>query len=266
MEKKAPVKTGTGTLSSLGKSGMQMGTTKTTTLAPVGGAPAPTPAQAAPKPVGNEKKEKSREDIINEKQISQVEKDGLKHVFSMLEYSVSVKGKPVGQGYFTAREVALMLSKLGLELSKEDIDLMIWEVDENLDGKVDWYEYELMYKRCIYDETGLEPKSLFNMVQFLMYVKDNKTNREGHFVITEEDTLELIIVRKGRAALEEELEAIFGRDDIRSNTGEEKELTFAEYLERVNKRALQMRKELEKKTKQAYMRPPESKKKKDEDN
>lgn len=28
---------------------------------------------------------------------------------------------------------------------------MIWEVDENLDKKVDEKEYELMYKKCIED-------------------------------------------------------------------------------------------------------------------
>ena len=61
---------------------------------------------------------------------------------------------------------------------KHEIDLvsenMIWvfyiyiiikkEVDENLDKQVDEKEFELMYKRCIYDKTGLEPKSLFYMV------------------------------------------------------------------------------------------------------
>lgn len=30
---------------------------------------------------------------------------------------------------------------------------MIWEVDEDLNEKVNWYEFELMYKRCIYDKT-----------------------------------------------------------------------------------------------------------------
>ena len=41
---------------------------------------------------------------------------------------------------------------------------MIWEVDENLDERVDFHEFKLMYKRCNYDDTGLEPRSLFNLV------------------------------------------------------------------------------------------------------
>lgn len=46
-----------------------------------------------------------------------------------------------------------------------------------------------MYKRCIFDKTGLEPRNLFNLVQFLMY------DLAGRGKITVEDTLELIYVR-----------------------------------------------------------------------
>lgn len=42
---------------------------------------------------------------------------------------------------------------------------MIWEVDENLDGYVDWEEFQLMYFRNMHDTTGLEPFELFNIVQ-----------------------------------------------------------------------------------------------------
>ena len=45
------------------------------------------------------------------------------------------------------------------------------EVDENLDGRVNEKEFELMYKKCIEDQQGLEPRNLFNLVQFLMFCK-----------------------------------------------------------------------------------------------
>ena len=48
---------------------------------------------------------------------------------------------------------------------------MIWEVDENLDGKIDKIEFELMYKKCIEDQFYLEPNRLFLLTMFLMYSK-----------------------------------------------------------------------------------------------
>ena len=74
-----------------------------------------------------------------------------------------------------------------------------------MDGKVDKHEFDLMFRRCVNDDTGLEPKGLFNLVQFMMY------DRHRHRKITEEDTLELIFVRQQTIPkLEEVLRTIFG--------------------------------------------------------
>lgn len=62
-----------------------------------------------------------------------------------------------------------------------------------------------MYKRCIIDKSGLEPKSLFHLVEFLMFDKNERLK------ITIEDTLELLFVRsKNRFSLDEEIKHIFG--------------------------------------------------------
>lgn len=61
-----------------------------------------------------------------------------------------------------------------------------------------------MYKRCISDKSGLEPKSLFHLVQFLMYCK------KGKFTITVEDTLELLYVSLGREDLTGKIKDLFG--------------------------------------------------------
>lgn len=64
-----------------------------------------------------------------------------------------------------------------------------------------------MYKKCTrVDRNGLEPKSLFHMVQFLMFC--NKAPKK--YTITVEDTLELLYVRFGREYLDYEIHAIFG--------------------------------------------------------
>ena len=39
-----------------------------------------------------------------------------------------------------------------------------YQVDENLDGCVDWEEFRLMFNRNVNDKTGLEPSKLYNMV------------------------------------------------------------------------------------------------------
>ena len=48
---------------------------------------------------------------------------------------------------------------------------MIWEVDDDLDCYVNFKEFEKMYKRCINDESSLEPRKLFNLVVFSMFDK-----------------------------------------------------------------------------------------------
>ena len=53
---------------------------------------------------------------------------------------------------------------------------MVWEVDENLDQRVDEKEFELMYKKCIEDRSHLEPKNLFYFVQYLMFCMSKDKN------------------------------------------------------------------------------------------
>ena len=88
-----------------------------------------------------------------------------------------------------------------------------------------------MYKRCISDETGLEPRKLYNLVMFLMYDTDFRGK------VTVEMTLQILFVRYGRDNLDNEIEAIFGVDD-KNDDGSEKEITYGEYVEKINKRAL----------------------------
>ena len=94
------------------------------------------------------------------------------------------------------------MTELNFNYSKPEVDQWIWEVDEDLDGSINEYEFTLMYKRCIFDKTWLEPRNLFNLTQFLMY------DIAGRGRITVEDTLELIYVRHPDH-LEEHIKDIF---------------------------------------------------------
>ena len=108
---------------------------------------------------------------------------------------------------------------------------MIWEVDDDLDGSVSKEEFLKMYKRSVNDETGLEPRKFFNLVQFLMF--------DDHFSgkVTIEQTLQILFVRHGRERLNEEIKAIFGEEEM-TDDGEEKKISYSEYIEKVNERAL----------------------------
>lgn len=125
---------------------------------------------------------------------------------------------------------------------------MIWEIDENLDGHITRDEFELMYKRCRLDTTGLEPRSLYNVVQFLMFLQNNTAADKSKKKITVEDTLELLYVRYGRNELDKEIEEIFGSEEKNAD-GQEKEISLTEYLEKIKKKDFKKRKELEEKRK-----------------
>lgn len=92
-----------------------------------------------------------------------------------------------------------------------------------------------MYKRCISDESGLEPRKLYNLVVFLMFDKEFKGR------VSVEDTLQLLYVRHGRDHLDTEIQAIFGESE-RTDDGSEKFIEYHEYIEKINHRAMEERK------------------------
>lgn len=112
---------------------------------------------------------------------------------------------------------------------------MIWEVDEDMDRCVNYEELEKMYRRCSRDKEGIEPRKLFNLIQFLMFLNDF-TQKD----ITAEDTLQLLFIRNqsDRNALDEAVKAIFGEGKGKDEYDEEIHLDYSQYLERVNKMAL----------------------------
>ena len=106
------------------------------------------------------------------------------------------------------------------------------EVDDDLDGFVSRQEFDIMYKRCISDPADLEPRQLYNLVTFLMYDKDFRGR------VTIEETLQILFVRHGRKNLDEEIKAIFGDEQRDRDTNEEQSITYSEYVDKINRRAI----------------------------
>mmetsp|Transcript_23621 Transcript_23621/g.71002 ORF Transcript_23621/g.71002 Transcript_23621/m.71002 type:complete len:290 (+) Transcript_23621:82-951(+) len=145
----------------------------------------------------------------------------------------------VGQAItITGLEQALRF--LGRHFTKKQLEYMIWEVDENLDGEVDWDEFKMMYHRSVTDETGLEPFELFNIVQFMTYLPSLSVDKDFTPQITEDDTMSTLFARhghdetRGRVHVEQLMAKLFG-DKLKAEKGEGV-LSLDEYLQVVGTR------------------------------
>merc|ERR1712217_165114 len=164
--------------------------------------------------------------LASRENVQPVELECLKRVFKWLDTKKDDK--------LCWQEISEALIKLGHKTPKEQIELWIWEVDDDLDNMVAWDEFLIMYQRCISDQTGLEPRNLFNLVQFLMY------DKEFSGTISVEQTLQILFVRHGRGELDSEIAAIFG-DKQKGDDGQELKITFSQFMNRANARLTEMR-------------------------
>ncbi|CAN0199271.1 unnamed protein product, partial [Ectocarpus fasciculatus] len=139
------------------------------------------------------------------------------------------------------------LKFLGKKCTRKEVTDIVWEVDENLDGLVDWDEFKLMFFRNINDHTGLEPAKLYNMVQFMLYDVDNNVN------VSVDETMNMLYARQaeiqesssplhadqsyGRTKMEAKLKELFG-EGMRETGTQGGEIGFLEYLEAVERTQL----------------------------
>eukprot|EP00931_Biecheleriopsis_adriatica_P096348 TRINITY_DN69_c0_g1_i2.p1 TRINITY_DN69_c0_g1~~TRINITY_DN69_c0_g1_i2.p1 ORF type:complete len:241 (-),score=73.47 TRINITY_DN69_c0_g1_i2:45-689(-) len=164
--------------------------------------------------------------LASKENVQPVELENLKRVFKWLDTKKDDK--------LDWQELSEALVKLGCKTPKDQIELWIWEVDDDLDQMVGWDEFLTMYQRCISDQTGLEPRNLFNLAQFLMY------DKYFNFRISVEQTLQIIYVRHGRSNLDEEITEIFGTQQ-KGSDGQELKITFSQFLARANARLSKLR-------------------------
>jgi hypothetical protein len=63
------------------------------------------------------------------------------------------------------RDLDAAIRNFGAHVGKKELEQMIWEVDENSDGVIDYEEFQLTYFRNITDATGSEPCAFFQILE-----------------------------------------------------------------------------------------------------
>lgn len=104
----------------------------------------------------------------------------------------------------THKDIDHLLKQRGVTYTKRQIDQMIWEVDEKLDGVIDLDEFLLTYYRNVTDTTGAEPHAFFRLMDFMLFDEQNK----GYVI--EDDCMVVLFERYGGVNLEKEIKFLFG--------------------------------------------------------
>jgi Ca2+-binding EF-hand superfamily protein len=115
--------------------------------------------------------------------------------------------------HITVEDIDVILRQLGAPRTTKELEYMIWEVDENLDGEIDFEEFQLTYYRNIIDTSGSEPCFFFHLLEYLTF----DGNHKGYII--EDDCMEILFARHGSQKLESELRFLFGKQ-LRSAGGD----------------------------------------------
>ncbi len=170
----------------------------------------------------NHERRKSANDAEKEKTMIELQKEQTE-----LENKLSeIRNRPMQ--HIRPQDTATALESLGKKATKREVQNMMWEVDEKLDGVLDWDEVHSNFERNIRDSSGLEPASFYHMIQFMMYDHDNNG------LVSLDETMNMLYARVGREQMETTITKLFGRDDgapIKEVGHQGGEINFERYWE-----------------------------------
>ena len=141
-----------------------------------------------------------------------------------------IRNRPVQ--HIRPQDTAAALKSLGKRATKREVQNMMWEVDEKLDGVIDWDEFHLNFERNIRDSSGLEPANFYHMVQFLIY------DHDSNGMVSIDETMNMLYARVGREQMETTITKLFGGDDgapIKEVGHQGGEINFERYWKVVQK-------------------------------
>jgi calmodulin len=115
-------------------------------------------------------------------------------------------------------DLETQLIRLGYVPEPGEVHDMIWEVDDDGDGKINWREFKAIYQRVRDDELGKEPRRLYNVMEFMVFDTDN----DGSIDLAE--VMQLFYLRYGKDKLFSETK------DAPGTERRAKDITFPEFV------------------------------------
>jgi len=133
-------------------------------------------------------------------------------------------------GKIDVQELLEELEFLGHKVKPQEAALIIWEVDDDADDCVDWEEFRTMFYRIRDDQTGCEPRKLFNLVDFLMLDK----NHSG--AVDQDECMTVLWARYGKELVNEHNDAMAKENvTFTGDPSNEKNVNFT-FFNEINRR------------------------------
>jgi len=152
------------------------------------------------------------------KQHQRRENIALRNVFNMLDVNKD--------GYLCKYDVRESMASLQSPVDMEEAEIMVWEVDDSLAGRLDWPAFQHTYRRIMESKDPREPKALFTVIEFMIFDAD------GSGSIDVEEASTLFRRRYGKTAMEKAtrlIEATIAKQD-KSQRLTEAGLSYAEFM------------------------------------
>jgi hypothetical protein len=155
----------------------------------------------------------------------------------------SMRGLGVG-----VRHVTEYLKLIGYKPSPGEVEKLIWEVDDDGDGKLSWKEFEDTHLRLVNynfeNRSGAyEPRGFFNLIEFSLLDKDFSGDVDASEVIA------VFYRRYGKAGAMKKLDMLVDQQAL------DKTITFTDFLQADNKMRLDARRVMGK-NRQKSIEPP----------